>query len=113
MALAKQIIGSSLIENSEFFSSSSKLFLARASLVPSQRRLVHLRRAQRGPVAAISEDLVKIVPVFSAEKPAKLKVRAVVTVRNKIKEDSNSFGSVLGIPKIPKHFRESRISGFQ
>ncbi|RXH67459.1 hypothetical protein DVH24_027606 [Malus domestica] len=87
MALAKQIIGSSLIEKSEFFSSSSKLFLARPSLVPSQRRLVHLRRAQRGPVAAISEDLVKIVPVFSAEKPAKLKVRAVVTVRNKIKED--------------------------
>ncbi|CAN6570996.1 unnamed protein product [Malus baccata var. baccata] len=87
MALAKEIIGSSLIEKSEFFSSSSKLFLARASLVPSQRRLVHLRRAQRGPVAAISEDLVKIVPVFSAEKPAKLKVRAVVTVRNKIKED--------------------------
>ncbi|XP_068303074.1 linoleate 13S-lipoxygenase 3-1, chloroplastic-like [Pyrus communis] len=87
MALAKQIIGSSLIEKSQFFSSSSKLFLARPSLVPSQRRLVHLRRAQRGPVAAISEDLVKIVPVFSAEKPAKLKVRAVVTVRNKIKED--------------------------
>ncbi|XP_068336765.1 linoleate 13S-lipoxygenase 3-1, chloroplastic-like [Pyrus communis] len=87
MALTKQIMGSSLIEKSEFFSSSSKLFLARPSLVPSQRTAVHLRRSQRGPLAAISEDLVKIVPVFSAEKPVKFKVRAVVTVRNKNKED--------------------------
>ncbi|KAM1010988.1 hypothetical protein ACFX2C_046394 [Malus domestica] len=87
MALTKQIMGSSLIEKSEFFSSSYKLFLARPSLVPSQRTAVHLRRSQRGPLAAISEDLVKIVPVFSAEKPVKFKVRAVVTVRNKNKED--------------------------
>lgn len=49
---------------------------------------MHLRKAKKGAVAAISEDLVKFVPVFSAaEKPVKFKVRAVVTVRNKIKED--------------------------
>ncbi|PQM42076.1 linoleate 13S-lipoxygenase 3-1 chloroplastic [Prunus yedoensis var. nudiflora] len=93
MALTKQIMGTSLMDKSQFVSSSSKLlfsqnqFLVRPSLVPSQRRREHLRKANRGAVAAISEDLVKIVPVFSAEKPVKFKVRAVVTVRNKIKED--------------------------
>lgn len=93
MALTKQIMGTSLMDKSQFVSSSSKLFLSqnqflvRPSLVPSQRRREHLRKANRGTVAAISEDLVKIVPVFSAEKPVKFKVRAVVTVRNKIKED--------------------------
>ena len=42
----------------------------------------------KGPVAAVSEDLVKAVP-FSvpAEKAEKFKVRAVVTVKNKSKED--------------------------
>ncbi|KAH0982326.1 hypothetical protein GBA52_009503 [Prunus armeniaca] len=93
MALTKQIMGTSLMDKSQFVSSSSKSFLSqnqflvRPSLVPSQRRREHLRKANRGIVAAISEDLVKIVPVFSAEKPVKFKVRAVVTVRNKIKED--------------------------
>lgn len=44
-----------------------------------------------GPVAAVSEDLVRrSVPAAAdnvPEKPVKFKVRAVVTVRNKNKED--------------------------
>lgn len=95
MALAKEIIGCSMMEYKSSSSSpflNQNKFLIRPNLVnPSRRRrdnLVHLRKAKKGTVAAVSEDLVKIVPVFSAaEKPVKFKVRAVVTVRNKIKED--------------------------
>ncbi|KAM5579577.1 linoleate 13S-lipoxygenase 3-1, chloroplastic [Rosa sericea] len=95
MALAKEIMGCSMMEYKSSLSSpflNQNKFLIRPSLVnPSRMRRdnrVHLRKAKKGAVAAISEDLVKIVPVFSAaEKPVKFKVRAVVTVRNKIKED--------------------------
>ncbi|KAL5579580.1 hypothetical protein UlMin_012022 [Ulmus minor] len=86
-------MGCSIIERTSF-ASSSKVFLnhnfhkrqgqfcVRPVLVPLERRVV------RGTVAAISEDLVlKSVPSVPAEKPVKFKVRAVVTVRNKNKED--------------------------
>ena len=93
MSFAKEIMGCSIIEKTSF-ASSSKVFLnhnfqkrqgqfcVRPVLVPLERRVV------RGTVAAISEDLVlKSVPSVPAEKPVKFKVRAVVTVRNKNKED--------------------------
>ncbi|KAJ1390756.1 PLAT/LH2 domain [Sesbania bispinosa] len=97
MALAKEIMGSSLIHRSSFVS-STKVFLPNSFqqkqgqfsvnpiLVPLEnRRVMRLRKAARFPVAAISEDFVKasVLP----EKPVQFKVRAVVTVRNKIKED--------------------------
>ena len=49
---------------------------------------MHLRKVSKlAPVvAAISEDLIKAVP-DQKEKAVKFKVRAVVTVRNKNKED--------------------------
>ncbi|KAJ1383439.1 PLAT/LH2 domain superfamily [Sesbania bispinosa] len=55
--------------------------------------------AARFPVAAISEDFVKAS--VHAEKPVQFKVRAVVTVRNKIKEDFKEtivkhFDAVIG-----------------
>ncbi|XWS20064.1 hypothetical protein CRYUN_Cryun31cG0069400 [Craigia yunnanensis] len=104
MALGKEMMGCSLIEKSSFVS-SSKLFLNCTSnnttfqqkknrflvnpvLVPLEQRRVHLRKVSKlAPVvAAISEDLIKAVP-DQKEKPVKFKVRAVVTVRNKNKED--------------------------
>ncbi|KAF2300952.1 hypothetical protein GH714_018561 [Hevea brasiliensis] len=101
MALAKEIMGSSLIDKSSYVSRSSKVlfnhsfrqknqFLAKPVLVPLQHRKVNLKRsAVRGPVAAISEDLIKANSKTDAvpEKPVTFKVRAVVTVRNKHKED--------------------------
>ncbi|KAB1218346.1 Linoleate 13S-lipoxygenase 3-1, chloroplastic [Morella rubra] len=97
MAMAKEIMGASLIQR------SSLVFLSRRSQkqqnqfwtspvpVPLEtRRVVRLRKVVRGPVAAISEDLVKAVPLQTEkgeEKAEKFKVRAVVTVRNKNKED--------------------------
>lgn len=99
MSLVKDFMGSSVLERT-LFASSSKLFLnnnlkkpnqflIRPNLVPlEKRKVVHLRKGVRGPVAAISEDLVRILPpVAAAEKPVQFKVRAVVTVRNKNKED--------------------------
>ena len=104
MALGKEMMGCSLIEKS-LFVSSSKLFLNCTSnnttfqqkqnrflvnpvLVPLEQRRVHLRKVSKlAPVvAAISEDLIKAVP-DQKEKAVKFKVRAVVTVRNKNKED--------------------------
>lgn len=93
MALANEMIGSSFLQKSSLVSSSSKLFQSgsfekqfRPVWVPvEKRKVVHLRKAVNGPVAAISEDLVKALPL--AEKPVKFKVRAVVTIRNKNKED--------------------------
>lgn len=103
MTLAKQIMGSSLIDKSSFVSVPSKLlfnysfhqknhFLVKPVLVPFQYRKVYVKRAVRGPVAAISEDLIKAnssstTTTTVPEKAAKFKVRAVVTVRNKHKED--------------------------
>ncbi|PSR96203.1 Linoleate 13S-lipoxygenase [Actinidia chinensis var. chinensis] len=91
MALSKEIMGCSLIEQS-FFNSSSKVLLSyRFNYKQSQfwvnpvlkKNSVQLRKIRRGPVAAISEDLVRAVP----EKAVKFKVRGVVTLRKKHKED--------------------------
>ncbi|XP_054791175.1 linoleate 13S-lipoxygenase 3-1, chloroplastic-like [Prosopis cineraria] len=109
MALAKAIMVSSLIERSPFASSSQLLLghsfqqkqrqlLVRPFAVPLEknRRGVRLSKAARtNTVAAISEDLVKssssssssLSSSVSVEKAVTFKVRAVVTVRNKIKED--------------------------
>ncbi|KAH6793274.1 PLAT/LH2 domain-containing lipoxygenase family protein [Perilla frutescens var. hirtella] len=89
-------MGSSLMEKSSFLAASSssttRLVLNRQgnrSFLPLEGRRVQvvIRRGVKSttPVAAISEDLdlVKVVP----EKAVKFKVRAVVTVRNKNKED--------------------------
>ncbi|KAI3455631.1 hypothetical protein Pfo_012294 [Paulownia fortunei] len=93
MALAREIMGSSLMERSSFLAaSSSRLVLNQQRnlfFMPLERKRVQqvIRRGVKSttPVAAISEDLdlVKVVP----EKAVKFKVRAVVTVRNKNKED--------------------------
>lgn len=101
MAMAKEIMGVSLIQRSSFVS-SSKVFLnpsfqkkkqnqllVNPVVVPLEKtRIVRLRKVMRGPVAAISEDLMKPVPVaVPTDKAEQFKVRAVVTVRNKNKED--------------------------
>ncbi|KAK7294458.1 hypothetical protein RJT34_17347 [Clitoria ternatea] len=93
MALTNQILGSSLTEKSLFVPSSR--FLVPYS--ENTTRVFRFRNATKFPVAAISEDLLKGSSSSSstsssssplpAEKPVKFKVRAVVTVRNKIKED--------------------------
>jgi len=103
MALTKEFMGSSLVERPLFPSSSpcfqqkNGRFLINPVFVPLGNKRVVLRKSAKFPVAAISEDLMKgssssssISPSSSsvpAEKPVKFKVRAVVTVRNKIKED--------------------------
>lgn len=100
MALTKQIMGSSLLERSMFVPSSSPSSLLNQTrfLVPLEnKRVVRMKRAAKFPVAAISEDLMKgsssspssssSSSSVSTEKPVKFKVRAVITVRNKIKED--------------------------
>ena len=103
MALATEMMGCSLIEKSSFLSSSKlwlncisnnttflqkqNRFLFNPVLVPLEQRRVHLRKVFKSSVvAAISEDLIKAVP-DQKEKAVKFKVRAVVTVRNKNKED--------------------------
>ncbi|XP_047173767.1 linoleate 13S-lipoxygenase 3-1, chloroplastic-like [Vigna umbellata] len=50
-------------------------------------RGTRLRRGPRFPVAAISQDFIKTTLRVHAEKPVQFKVRAVVTVRNKIREN--------------------------
>lgn len=96
MALAKEIMGRSILERQSCFVNDQYGF-------GSQRRNhllggrvfvqnLHLRKSLKsGPVAAVSEDLVRrSVPAAAdnvPEKPVKFKVRAVVTVRNKNKED--------------------------
>lgn len=109
MFLANEIMGSSLVERSLFLSSSPKVLLGNSiqqknryfinpvSVPLGNTRVLRLRKSAKFPVAAISEDLVKgsssssssssTPPSVPAEKPVKFKVRAVVTVRNKIKED--------------------------
>lgn len=105
MALAKEIMGGSIFERTSFASSSSyskvvlnqsfgrkqNQFLRSPFIVPlEQRKAVHLSKVVRGPVAAISEDLVRKAAPSSPSvesKPVNFKVRAVVTVRNKNKED--------------------------
>ncbi|XP_038995084.1 linoleate 13S-lipoxygenase 3-1, chloroplastic-like isoform X2 [Hibiscus syriacus] len=100
MALAKEMMGCSLIERSSFVS-SSKVFLncsgnatcfrQRQNRFPLVKHVpfpsVHSRKVFKAPVvAAISEDLIKAVP-NQKEKPVEFKVRASVTIRNKNKED--------------------------
>ena len=105
MALTNEIMGSSILEKTSFAASSSyskvflnqsfrykqNQFLVSPVLVPlEQRTSVHLRKVVKGPVAAISEDLVRKPAPSSASvesKPVNFKVRAVITVRNKNKED--------------------------
>lgn len=94
-------MSSSLLERTLFVpSSSSSLLNQTRFLVPLEnKRVLRVKKAAKFPVAAISEDLVKgsssnsssssssFSSSISAEKPVKFKVRAVITVRNKIKED--------------------------
>ncbi|CAK8560457.1 unnamed protein product [Lathyrus sativus] len=102
MALTNELLGSSLVERSLFpsspcFHQKNGRFLTKPVLVPfGNRRVLKLRKSAKFPVAALSEDLVKNSSSSSlsssssslpSEKPVKFKVRAVVTVRNKIKED--------------------------
>ncbi|XP_073128873.1 linoleate 13S-lipoxygenase 3-1, chloroplastic-like isoform X2 [Henckelia pumila] len=92
MALAKEMMGSSLLEKTPFLatssssSSSRRLVLnQRRLLFPFQQRAMGMGRSCVVVKAAISEDLelVKSVP----HKALKFKVRAVLSVRNKNKED--------------------------
>ncbi|XP_043707319.1 linoleate 13S-lipoxygenase 3-1, chloroplastic-like [Telopea speciosissima] len=98
MAVAKELLGSSLVERSSFLPASGFLLNHRLNkqqnklsfspvLIPSEKRRLHSRKAASAPIAAISEDLFKPVAPVASEKPVKFKVRAVVTVRKKNKED--------------------------
>ncbi|KAL7140393.1 hypothetical protein ABFS83_09G117700 [Erythranthe nasuta] len=87
MALVREIMGSSVMEKSPFLTTrllfsqqKNRVFLPLHGKNVQQRGL-----KSTTPVAAISEglDLVKVLP----EKAVKFKVRAVLTVRNKNKED--------------------------
>ncbi|KAK9081615.1 hypothetical protein Syun_031398 [Stephania yunnanensis] len=92
MAGAKELImGSFMVERTAFVPSTRLVFgphlqnklcfsPALVSGCGSERRVGSVGR---GSVAAISQDFVKVV----SEKPVKFKVRAVVTVRKKNKED--------------------------
>ncbi|KAL8043450.1 hypothetical protein ABFX02_09G120700 [Erythranthe guttata] len=87
MALVREIMGSSVMEKSPFLT-TRVLFSQQKNRVflPFHGKNVQQRGLKSTtPVAAISEglDLVKVVP----EKAVKFKVRAVLTVRNKNKED--------------------------
>lgn len=99
MALAKELMGYPLITERSSLVSSASHFKKRTqstqfSINPFDRRP---RKTKSGVVAAISEDLVKTLRFSTTtgdrkseeeEKAAvKFKVRAVVTVRNKNKED--------------------------
>ena len=97
MAMGKEIMGGSMIERSSFVS-STKVFLNHGKNnnmflvkhLEKRRAVVPLRKVVKGPVvAAVSEDQVKSLLLVSvpAEKAEKFKVRAVVTVKNKNKQD--------------------------
>ncbi|XP_060205995.1 linoleate 13S-lipoxygenase 3-1, chloroplastic [Lycium barbarum] len=93
MALAKEIMGISLLEKSSSFINSSKVLLNsnfyqkenqnQVWVNQGRRNLRTTKASRRSPIAAISENVIKVIP----EKAVKFKVRAVVTVRNKNKED--------------------------
>ncbi|KAJ6327415.1 hypothetical protein OIU78_014318 [Salix suchowensis] len=97
MALTIEIMGGRLIDGPSKMSMSRGLgmakkteFLASPVLVPLQgrRRQERVRRAVKGPVAAIREDIIKANSYTSLpEKAVRFKVRALVTVRNKHRED--------------------------
>ncbi|KAF5803893.1 putative linoleate 13S-lipoxygenase [Helianthus annuus] len=92
--LAKDIItGSSMVDNksSSFGSNIINQNLGQLCVNPVLIPLDRKRRLRKGVrtttpvvVSAISEDLVKLVRV---EKGVSFKVKAVLTVRNKVKED--------------------------
>ncbi|KAM7254609.1 hypothetical protein ACFE04_003989 [Oxalis oulophora] len=99
MALAKEIMGcSSLMERSSFSSQRNLLFIAKPMIVgfPLQQKK-RFSRPIRGPVvAAISEDLFRFSKpdqssnqklVRNNNNNSKITLRAVITVRNKNKED--------------------------
>lgn len=92
MALAKEIMGVSVLKKSPFVTSSDiLLFYSHFSQRSGSRVYVKpvvcsdKKRFQRTtPLAAITESLVKIAP---AELAFQFKVKAVITVRNNSKED--------------------------
>ncbi|KAL9314987.1 hypothetical protein ACSQ67_020439 [Phaseolus vulgaris] len=71
------------------FASSNLLLHSNPMLLPFQntRRGTRFRKTARFPVAAISQNFMKTTLRVHAEKAVQFKVRAVVTVRNKIRED--------------------------
>ncbi|MED6204734.1 hypothetical protein PIB30_011707 [Stylosanthes scabra] len=107
MAFTKEIMGSSLIHRSPqwLLSSSSNSSNSKPPLfhflqmrnenTTSNVRLITKASAAAFPFAPVTQDLLNKAPSTSTtpslrankEKPVQFKVRAVVTVRNKIKED--------------------------
>ncbi|KAL1313404.1 hypothetical protein HN51_039960 [Arachis hypogaea] len=102
MALVNEIMGSSLIERSSRWvvssstNSKSKPVFQFIEMRKENTRSVRLTKAAKFPAAVVSEDLVNTLSASTSataplhakkEKPVQFKVRAVVTVRNKIKED--------------------------
>lgn len=86
MALVKEIMGTSLWDRSSSLIILNNHFNHINNFIPLQKRRqvkTATRRRRISPVAAISDNFVRFVP----EKTAKFKVTAVVTVRNKNKED--------------------------
>lgn len=99
MALVKEIMGSSshvLDRSSPFITSSSKILGLNKNLLfyPTNGKRFCVSCVEKGdsqikkvvrtsPISAISDKIGRIVP----EKPVRFKVRAVVTVKNKNKED--------------------------
>jgi len=83
VALANQLTGLTS------FASSNLLLHSNPMLLPFQntRRGTRFRKTARFPVAAISQNFMKTTLRVHAEKAVQFKVRAVVTVRNKIRED--------------------------
>ncbi|XP_077230306.1 linoleate 13S-lipoxygenase 3-1, chloroplastic-like [Tasmannia lanceolata] len=89
MAGAKEIMGSFLVEKSSLILASKSLFLHHQQnklffSPPMNKRSFRNGKLVRTPMAAVSENLI-VKPI--EEKPVKFKVRAVVTVRRKNKED--------------------------
>jgi lipoxygenase len=94
MAMAKEIMGcSSILERSSLSSKKNNLFFAKPVGIPLQRKNNRSVRLIRGPVAAISEDLFRFSKAETDQNKklvsskSKIKLRAVITVRNKSKED--------------------------
>lgn len=95
MALTKDFMGFSVLDKSSFVTSSNILLFNnhfthrtgnhRFSVVnPVVLCCSDNKRFQRTtPLAAVTDNLVRVAP----EKPVRFKVRAVITVRNKVKED--------------------------
>lgn len=95
MALGKEIVGLPLIERASLLPASMMRWQSGPAHVPLKQGWKRRKAWGKGVRAAISEDLVKSVSPTPPEKgmaapaasSAKLKVRAVVTVRQKNKED--------------------------